>query len=560
MTRSNDLPSRRAAAASRPASPSGLSRRQIALGVAGVVGVGAAAGLGALALGLRPERDAAPAVAAGAAAWAVPAATPEAMAAQGAAPLGIGGNVGYADYTPRPFADLVIGSRGFGPPDAYEEGSIPRDADGWPTGPSRIVVANADFSDHVIKGRWKGRFESDGQMTVDSIAGGRMSAPRRQGSVVEFDLDVTEPLSLICSFSAGVRNFRLLAPSADGQRMLHDAARDWYARFDCLRAMDWTGTNGSAETTWERRVPAAKLHGRMSWEGLFRFANEVRQAPGSRLRALWICVGHRTDATYWRELARLARTMLDPQLLLYVEYSNECWNFMFPQTQWLDETGRREASTVAGSDLRSRDEWDPWKRLFGRQCALLAQTFVAEFGGLGRVRPVMCGQVVNPQGQLVPALEFMERRHGPVRDYLWALGTAPYPQGEMAEMDRAEDPLKQMEILRRDLGELVAKHIPAWKPIAQRFGVREVCAYEWGPHTHGSGARAAKRLAHLSSAMGELVGDLGRAMQQAGWTNLCYYKVDPSRQSDKTENSLWSVAQTFDADTPKARALLGLQR
>jgi hypothetical protein len=484
----------------------------------------------------------------------------EALAARSAPPLGIGGNIGYADYTPRPFSDLVAGSRGFGLPTAYAEGDIPRDAEGWPTGATRIVLATADFSDHVIRGRWRGRFESTGPMNVDAISGGRLSAQRRQGSVVEFDLEVTAPLTLIVSFPAGVRGLRLIAPGHDGRRLLHDEALRWYGRFDCLRAMDWMGTNGSTETTWARRVPAAKLHGAMSWEGLFRVVNEVRLAPESRLRALWICVGHQTDETYWRELARLARQTLDPQLLLYVEYSNECWNHIFAQTKWLNETARREAAAHRGSDLRGRDEWDPWKRLFGRQCARLAQTFVREFGGLGRVRPIVCGHTVHPEGQLVPALEFMEQRHGPVRDYVWALGAAPYPQGTVESMDRAEDPREQMAIQRRSLDELVTRHIPKWKPIADRFGLREVCAYEWGPHTHGSGARAAKRLAHLSDEMGDLVRDLGRAMQQAGWTNLCYYKVNPSRMTDKTENSLWSVSQGFEADTPKARALLGMQR
>lgn len=53
----------------------------------------------------------------------------------------------------------------------------------------------------------------------------------------------------------------------------------------------------------------------------------------------WICVPHRSSNDYIRNMAKLFHENLSPERKLVVEYSNEIWNWMFGQTQWLKKYG-----------------------------------------------------------------------------------------------------------------------------------------------------------------------------------------------------------------------------
>jgi hypothetical protein len=58
------------------------------------------------------------------------------------------------------------------------------------------------------------------------------------------------------------------------------------------------------------------------WELHARLANEL-------FADLWICIPYGADQTYVRELAKLIRDELDPDLQCFVEFSNEMWNSGF---------------------------------------------------------------------------------------------------------------------------------------------------------------------------------------------------------------------------------------
>ena len=48
----------------------------------------------------------------------------------------------------------------------------------------------------------------------------------------------------------------------------------------------------------------------------------------------WLCVPHRASPEYSQQLAEFMRDNLEAERHLYVEYSNEIWNWIFGQTQW----------------------------------------------------------------------------------------------------------------------------------------------------------------------------------------------------------------------------------
>ncbi|KAG1648012.1 hypothetical protein GQR58_030153 [Nymphon striatum] len=105
--------------------------------------------------------------------------------------------------------------------------------------------------------------------------------------------------------------------------------------FKVLRFMDWMETNNSKigwedrplvlDYTWARQgVPA---------EIMLRLANELGAAP-------WVSMPHQSDDSYMRNFARLAHQLLDQDLRIYVEYSNEVWNWQFDQAHWAEAQGK----------------------------------------------------------------------------------------------------------------------------------------------------------------------------------------------------------------------------
>lgn len=106
--------------------------------------------------------------------------------------------------------------------------------------------------------------------------------------------------------------------------------------FHCLRFMDWINTNNSMQKEWSDRVtPTYYTQGGpngMAFEYAIELCNLLK-ADG------WFCVPHMADDIYIRQLAQLLKNGLDPDLHIYIEYSNEIWNWMFDQAQWVLHNG-----------------------------------------------------------------------------------------------------------------------------------------------------------------------------------------------------------------------------
>ena len=135
------------------------------------------------------------------------------------------------------------------------------------------------------------------------------------------------------------------------------------ANFSALRFMDWTRTNNSTLVNWEDRVSPefhnqADDHG-ISYELLIDLSNRMG-------RDVWINVPHQADANYIRQMARLFRDLLDPDITIYLEYSNECWNFIFEQTAWLGEI-RPQDTYIRNYGYFSKQVFDIWIEEFGAE-------------------------------------------------------------------------------------------------------------------------------------------------------------------------------------------------
>lgn len=139
--------------------------------------------------------------------------------------------------------------------------------------------------------------------------------------------------------------------------------------FGTLRFMDWMTTNGSSQKNWTDRPTLNDS----SWakkgapvEAMVALANETGTSP-------WFTMPHQATDDYIAHFAAYVRDHLDPKLKAYVEYSNEVWNWQFPQANYaLDQAKNKWGETPVGGagwmqwyGMRSAQTADIWKSTFG---------------------------------------------------------------------------------------------------------------------------------------------------------------------------------------------------
>jgi hypothetical protein len=90
------------------------------------------------------------------------------------------------------------------------------------------------------------------------------------------------------------------------------------------------GEGGDAIGRWGK--PASDFQqlfsGGAALEIMIQLANLTKTDP-------WFCMPHRATPEYMAEFAKHVKTKLDPGLKVYVEYSNEVWNWGFQQAGWM---------------------------------------------------------------------------------------------------------------------------------------------------------------------------------------------------------------------------------
>ena len=163
------------------------------------------------------------------------------------------------------------------------------------------------------------------------------------------------------------------------------------AAFSTIRFMGVLGINGNVEwgkdhtlRSWgHRKLPADAAVESMEplskkdgwpWEDVIALGNEADMDRGFNLPVS-------VDDDYIRQLARLVKTTLKPNLNVYLEHGNEMWNFGFIQYSWnkvrakeeiqeghgqydFDHTNNEE---VWASGVMRRKSRKPW--IFSARCS-----------------------------------------------------------------------------------------------------------------------------------------------------------------------------------------------
>ncbi len=285
------------------------------------------------------------------------------------------------------FVDAMKSARKFGSADSPWDERATVGADGWPTGDSGVVVmANTPVpaGDYLFSCTG---FCDLGTPTMGSEIreAGYDRATHTKTATIRLASETDHLFLSFKNMRGGVKNIRLLRPgySLKTDQVFTKEFLDAIVPFTALRLMDFTRTNSTTVSTWEQRPKLtdaiqSSTNG-VAWEYGIMLANQAG-------KDLWINVPDQADDDYVKQLARLLKEKLNKDRNVYVEYSNEVWNSIFPQYGHNMDAAKKEIT--AGNKLLNDEGKDDnqyywgWKRVSQRLVQI--STIFARSGAMRR--------------------------------------------------------------------------------------------------------------------------------------------------------------------------------
>ncbi len=482
------------------------------------------------------------------------------------------------------FVDAMRQSRHWGSAGTPWDEAAAVDAQGWPIQDAGSVISCCigDAAGHsIIAGTYHLSFQgrADVAFTVagsGSVAGMRYAAATNTSTAQVTLADNGGGSSIILSFTntqrtagsppgSGVTGVSLLRPrtAPDGQvwwtapgQVFTTPYLKLLQRFSTLRFMDFTGTNGVTLTSWDQRTTPQMATQQSTqgaaWEYAILLANTLH-------KDMWVNIPDQADADYVTQLATLLHASLAPSLHVWIEYSNEVWNYSFSQAGRNQAAAEAEVAANPGSPLAigcsdyasCRYEWGA--RRVGLQVVQDGQIFRAVFGkNASQVRPVYATQL-GQTSYVSLVLSMIQASMGTPSNYLYAIAQAPYWTG-----DNSVDGMTSLQELAGAATNLAAVAQPehdfaVW---ATDFGLHNV-TYEGGPGMSGTASLAGKIAANRTPAMGRLVAQSLRQAFSNGIGLYMYY--DDAGQYG--QYGMWGATENvLDLATPKLEAMSAVRR
>jgi hypothetical protein len=410
------------------------------------------------------------------------------------------------------FVDLVKQSRGFGPATtANPVTPVPLDAKGWPIGDFGIILWTNAAAVHGLGGTYK--LSCNGLATIGLIGSNASIANlvyTATTNTTTADVVVLEGSdNLILSFIGaltGVQNLKILRPGYGPSDTFTTPLKNQLSRFNVIRFMDWASTNNNPIARWsDRSLPTDPRYSRdvgVPWEIAIQLANELR-------KDMWVNIPISADDDYVKQFATLLKSQLDPALHVYVEYSNEVWNFQFKQAQTNLDLAKAEVA-LGGSPLNADGNTNQyywgWRRVALR-LKQISDIFASVYGRVAMnttVRMVLAGQSANP-AIAREGLQLIERTYGPPGQFFYAVAGAPYFAIGAADSSTTLTPDQVIAALSTAIDNgSVTYHYEENAALARWYGMPYV-AYEGGPDTFGPNNVAAKSAAQFDPRMKDLV-------------------------------------------------------
>jgi hypothetical protein len=383
------------------------------------------------------------------------------------------------------FVDLFRHSQTFqsqAPGKGYAQGG-PLDL--TPNGWVRSLRHDGQFADSIVLSRPKPGYPAgvytclyEGQGKIE-FAYGTKVVSQQPGRIL---VDVKQDQNLLTlritqtDPADPVRNIRMILPGFEttyqDQPFHPDFLKRW-EKFKVLRFMDMQRTNNSEQMNWsDRPTPQMQTQGGeagVALEYLIQLANTLDADP-------WFCLPHQATDDYVRRFAEMVKARLQPNLKIYIEYSNECWNGIFSQARYCRDKGK--ALGLSDNDFQAQ------LRYYSKHSVEIFGIWESVFGGPERLVRVLAAQSANPWTS-EQVMDFENAcQHADVLAIAPYFGNAlgdPRTQDDVARMTVEQVLDKCAEYIREN-----NKTIAAQAQAAQKRGLCLV-AYEAGQHLVGHG-------------------------------------------------------------------------
>jgi hypothetical protein len=315
-------------------------------------------------------------------------------------PLGIGLN-GIADWsTELPFLDAFKSSRKWIPQcvsgdpdcneqmDTHEYNLLNLDQNGWvkslptPEEPPKYTRVSTlllrEIPNFYPSGQYIVLYEGEGKIeyTFDAKKDDTASRPGRDvinvdakgGGGILITITSTDPKKT----GNYIRNIRVVKSEYEksfDKEIFNPVFIDKIKKFRTLRFMDWMGTNNSEQKEWSNRpLPQTASYALKGApiEIMVALSNKIKADP-------WFNMPHQATDEYITKFAQTVKERLDPNLKVYVEFSNEVWNWSFQQAQYALQQGKARWGQDKGDaffqwyGMRAAQTCDSWKSVFGNQ-------------------------------------------------------------------------------------------------------------------------------------------------------------------------------------------------
>ncbi len=350
-------------------------------------------------------------------------------------------------------------------------------ADGYPLADAAALTYLNDYPD----GTW--HFSYTGSATLSFSGIGKAANVVTNGNLTTGDLIIDRSrgglLSVIVSAvdpANPMDNLRLIPPgySPDTTQIFSNDFLKRLSAFKTLRFMDWENTNGNPQVNWsDRTLPGPAIQtgpAGVAYEYIIALANQTG-------KDLWVNIPDMASDDYIQQMAQLFHSQLRPDVHLYLEYSNELWNFGFAQAS------RNVAMAASNPELTDPGAFGKGMQQIAFKAHQIATTFKQEFGDRsGQIRTVLAAQAANSFWATMGMNYLASRKDqwGEPSSYLYGIAIAPYVGFDQNTYDKPGLTLDTLfNAMNADLTNNVAGMIAAHKQLADQYGLK-LEAYETG--------------------------------------------------------------------------------
>lgn len=470
------------------------------------------------------------------------------------------------------FVDTARQARAYQSPN-IKNPLVPLDAAGWPAADfSTIFQSGFDQTGHVYKGTYKVSFTGQAELSLwnsparvvtqsydpatNTTSADVFLDPPEDGGWY-FGMNFTETRrSAGAELGSGVTNLRVIRPgyAPDTTQVFTNEYLRHLEQFSVLRFMSFTNTNNNPVVNWADRSlptdPRQSTNRGVAWEYVIDIANQTG-------KDVWINVPGRASDDYVRNLAALFKERLNPGRVVYVEYSNEVWNYQFDQAQFNLAQAKAEiytgTSNLNNDNTLNSGHWG--YRRHARRTKEVGEIFAAAFGAGSmntRIRPVLGAHASNSDSVRQP-LAWLEATYGPPSSYLYGVAIAPYFGADGKDIGPAATPDGVLDGMESSINKRNGRY-PMYYGLAARYGLRSM-AYEGGSGTEGKENLDVKIAALNNPRMRQVTADYLNGWYGTGGDLFEWFMAGPTNWT--SQYGQWGLTNAVDNfDSPKLQGTI----